>query len=112
MVKCGLRLQNYEEFIVLVLYIHVSHLLFKSEHGSGDTCSCITAHDRGAMHSFFLFPFSRIDTCFNPDALTVNSSAGKCCICNSAASDASPNENMQHTMLIKTRIRDAGVFIS
>lgn len=56
MVKCGLRLQKYEEFIVLVLYIHVSHLLFKSEHGSGDTSSCISAHDTGAMRCFFLGP--------------------------------------------------------
>lgn len=58
MVKCGLRVQNYEEFIVLVLYIHVPHLLFKSEHGSGDTCSCISAHETGAMHSSFLGPGS------------------------------------------------------
>lgn len=58
MVKCGLKLQKYEEFIVLVLYIHVSHLLFKREHGSGDTCSCISAHDTGAVHSFFLGPRS------------------------------------------------------
>lgn len=56
MVKCGLRLQKYEEFIVLVLYIHVSHWLFKSEHGSGDTCSCISSHDTGAMHSSFPVP--------------------------------------------------------
>lgn len=28
------------------------------------------------------FSRSRIDTCFNPDTLTVNSSARKCCICN------------------------------
>lgn len=81
------------------LYIHASHLLFKSEHGSSNTCSCLSAHDTSGVHSFFRgsgLTCASIQTLLLLIPVQENAA-----FANSAASNASPNENTHHTTVIK-----------